>query len=86
VRKLAAAGNEFTLDADDLARIRGDLESRKAEVNREIERTLRDATAANEARTAAEAALARSGRHRSLQATMRRPAPRAKRGSPVSRM
>lgn len=59
VRKLAAAGNDFTFDADDIARIRGDLESRKTEVDREIERSLRDATAANEARAAAEAALAR---------------------------
>ena len=59
VRNLAAAGSDFTLDATDLARIRGDLEARKTQVNRLIEQATQDASLANEARAAAETALAR---------------------------
>ncbi len=59
VRKLAAAGSDFTLDATDLARIRGDLEARKTQVNRLIEQAAQDASLANDARAAAETALAR---------------------------
>ncbi|MEO8675477.1 MAG: mechanosensitive ion channel domain-containing protein [Casimicrobiaceae bacterium] len=59
VRKLAAAGNEFTLGPDDVAKIRSELDARKSAVNRAVERALMALTAANEARNTVQARLAR---------------------------
>ena len=54
VRKLAAAGSEFTLTSEDIARARTELDTRQRAVDRELERALRELSAAVAARDAAE--------------------------------
>jgi small-conductance mechanosensitive channel len=59
-RKLAAAGSEFTLTPDDIARVRAELAARRRTVDRDLERAVRESLAAVAARGAAEAQLAQA--------------------------
>ncbi len=57
LRKLAAAGTEFTLSPDDLGRMRAEIDARRRAADQAIERSLRASAAAIAARTAAETRL-----------------------------
>lgn len=57
-RQLAAAGNEVTLNADDLARVEGEIAARRRALEGMIADTAKASTATSDVRAAAEAALA----------------------------
>ncbi len=57
-RQLAASGGKFTLDPADIARVEADIDARRRATERDIERAVRSASAATEARLAADQRVA----------------------------